>query len=166
MVFLLPRRHFCLVSMLMKINLILRGYGTISCKKKEGLIVQVALQMKRILLSLQRQRKEKQRRFPIKRIKARNQGEDERHLTCQRSNASTVRSLATMLKIVLIKEESTKENIMHLLLIWKMNLKERKQGNQPVVRLKGRNTVSSHLSLVPSPIVLRLGWWIVALPDI
>ena len=119
--------------------------------------------MKRIFLLLQRQIKEKERRFPIRRTKARNSGEDERHLTFQILDASTVSSLATMLKIVLIKEESKKENLMHLLLIWKMNLKERKQGNPLVVRIKGRNTISSQLSLVPSPTMLRLGWWIVAL---
>ena len=59
-----------------------------------------------------------------------------------------------------------RENTMHLLLIQNKNLKERKKGNTLVVRIKGRNTISSQLSLITSPIVLRLGWWIVELPEI
>jgi hypothetical protein len=81
-------------------------------------------------------------------MEARDSRENERHLTYQRSDASTVKILATMQKIVTIKEENTKGNIMHLLLRQKMNLKERKQGNPTMIRIQGRNTISSQLSLI------------------
>lgn len=135
----------------------------IAYKKKEGLIEKVAHPMKRILLLLQRLRKK--RSFPFRKTEAREPREIKRHVTCQRSDASTVRSLATMQKIATVKEESAKGNIMHLLLTWKMNHKERNQGNPPVDRIWEMNTISSQLSPEPSPTVLRPGWWIVVLLD-
>lgn len=86
-------------------------------------------------------------------------------MICQKSNSSTIKGWDTLQEIVQIKEESKREYFMHLFL-QKMNLKERKQGETPVIRRQRKNIITSHLSPVPLLTMMRLGWCIVVLPDI
>ena len=81
-------------------------------------------------------------------------------------NVLIVKRWDTLPEIVESKEENSKEGSMHLLLIQKMNLQARGKRTPPLNKSKGQNTFSFQPSLVLLPKILKLDWWIVALPNI
>ena len=137
MVFLLNGRHLLQVFVLVRISQRLRGYAQIACKKQEEFWVKVNLLAKRIQPLLPPQGKEKVEGFPLRRTKAKDliQIDKGSSQTCQRLNASTVRSLATSLEIVSRNAKGSEGDNMHLQLIQMTSLKRRRERN-PI--LQGR----------------------------
>jgi hypothetical protein len=81
----------------------------------------------KILLSLQAQRKEKERGPPLNRAREKGISKENKNSTCQRTSVTIAIRWDIMQEIASVRKE--REDFMHLLLMLMKNLKIKEQGN-------------------------------------
>ena len=89
-------------------------------------------------------------------------------MICQRSDVIAVRSLETLPKIFLVREGSTKEDVMASIVDMDDETQRKKEKDMILIRWEKtleKSIILSLLFLGLSTTIHRFGWWIVALLD-